>query len=203
MSRGYPITTPKQKLNLWSGGEKKEGPPVKAKVVPSIGKVMITVFWDCDGIILIDYLPAGNTIHAEYFSNLLNGPLRKALAKERPGKLHARPLLQMDNARPHTARQTMAAVADLKWELLPHPAYSPDLAPSDYHLFGKLKEPLRGTHYESLKALQSDLKKWIRDTPKEFFEAGLKLLPKRWQKCLELRGDYIEKFHNECDDQTD
>ena len=40
------------------------------------------------------------------------------------------------------------------WEVLPHPPYSPDLAPSDYHLFGFVKNHMRDQHYETNEALQ-------------------------------------------------
>lgn len=188
-----PYFNPETKEQSKEWRRRGEGPPIKARRVPSVGKVMITVFWDCDGIILIDYLPKGRTINSEYYSGLLKGPLRKALKEKRPGKLRLRPLLQQDNARPHTARQTIDTIADLRWELLPHPAYSPDLAPSDYHLFGELKDPLRGIHFESLKAIQKAVNDWILGTPQKFFENGLKKLVPRWHKCIELKGDYIEK----------
>jgi histone-lysine N-methyltransferase SETMAR len=161
---------------------------------------MITVFWDCEGIILIDYLPQGRTINADYYSDLLKGPLHEALKKKRCRKLHLRPLLQQDNARPHTARRTIDVIAELKWELLPHPPYSPDLAPSDYHLFGELKKPLRGIHFDSLKAVQKAVNNWVSSTPEKFFENGLKKLIKHWYKCIELKGDYVEKFDIEIND---
>ena len=88
----------------------------------------------------------------------------------------------------------MAAIADLWWELLPHPAYSPDLAPSDFWLFSELKKPLRGHGYETLKELKLDCKKWILGTPAEFFNQGLKKLVGRWERCIEMNGNYIEKF---------
>lgn len=156
---------------------------------------MVTVFWDCDGIILIDYLPQGATINAQYYSDLLKGPVVKALQEKRPGKLEARPLLQHDNARPHTARATMATIAELGWEMLPHPPYSPDLAPSDYHLFGPFKLPLRGTHYPDLNSMKRDIRKWEKDTPIDFFAGGLRKLVDRWRLCIRLKGDYIEKCH--------
>jgi transposase len=47
-----------------------------------------------------------------------------------------------DNARPHSANQTTATLRSFKWEVLQHPPYSPDLAPSDFNLFGPLKHHL-------------------------------------------------------------
>ena len=195
-----PFFNPETKQQSKQWRKPQEGAPTKAMAVPSVSKVMITVFWDCEGIILIDYLPRGATINAEYYASLLEGPLRDALRKKRPGKLSAKPILQHDNARPHTARLTMEAVKRLGWELLPHPAYSPDLAPSDYHLFGELKKPLRGIHYADQNDLKCDVQKWVRSTPKQFFETGLRKLVERWDKCIKLRGDYVEKCNNNDDD---
>ena len=169
-----------------------ETPPVKAKATPSAGKVMMTVFWDCEGLIEISYLPRGETINADYYIEQLNR-LHAALKKSRPGKLHQRILLQHDNARPHTAKKTIAALREKNWELLPHPPYSPDLAPSDFWLFGPLKSGLRGKKYETLKAIQSDVKKWFLAQDKDWFKRGIQSLEKRWEKCVERDGDYVEK----------
>ena len=124
-----------------------ERTPVKAKVMPSQKKVMMTVFWNCDGVILIDYLPKNVNINSVYYSNLLRNDLRAALKNKRRGKLTSIPLLQQDNATPHTAALTVNTVQQMGWTLLPHPPYSPDLAPSDFHLFSALKKPLRGKHF--------------------------------------------------------
>ena len=102
-------------------------------------------------------------------------------------------LLLHDNARPHTANRTWAAIEKLGWTVLPHPPYSPDLAPSDFHLFGKLKESLRGNHYASIDDVRSAVNAWIKQTPKGFFEAGIYKLVLRWQKCIAGEGDYVEK----------
>jgi hypothetical protein len=55
-------------------------------------------------------------------------------------------LLLRDNARPHTARAKIEALETQKSEVLSHPPYSPDLAPSDFHSFPHLKWDLKGTH---------------------------------------------------------
>jgi histone-lysine N-methyltransferase SETMAR len=48
-------------------------------------------------------------------------------------------LLQHDNPRPLTNLKTREAITKFGWTVLPHPPYSPDLAPSDFHLFGAVK----------------------------------------------------------------
>lgn len=188
-----PYYNPETKAQSMTWVKKGEKPPVKAKSAPSVGKVMVTVFWDCEGLIEISYLPPGQTINADYYIAQLDH-LHQALKSERPGKLHRRILLQHDNARPHTARKTLAAIRDKNWELLPHPPYSPDLAPSDFWLFGPMKNALRGKRYEGLKEIQSDVKKWFRGQDKDWFAEGIRSLTKRWEKCIDNGGDYVEKM---------
>lgn len=94
----------KSQFKEWRRPE--EGPPLKARAVSSVGKLMFTVFWDYERIIFMSYLAKDTTIIAEYYSSLLSGRLRQAPVKKRPGKLHNLPFFQKDNARPHTARKT-------------------------------------------------------------------------------------------------
>ena len=64
-----------------------------------------------------------------------------------------------DNARPHTAALTMETLRKLKWDVLPHLPYSPDLAPSDFYLFGPLKEFLGGKKFQSTNEITQACKK--------------------------------------------
>ena len=69
--------------------------------------------------------------------------LRRAIQNKGRGMLSATILLPHDNARPHSAAQTQDLITSFKWEQMDHPPYSPDLTPSDYHLFVHLKGPGR------------------------------------------------------------
>ena len=122
--------------------------PKKFKTQPSTGKVMATVFWDAKGVIMLDFLPKRSTITGVYYANLLD-QLRTAVHEKRRGKLSKGVLLQQDNARVHTCKVAMDAVERNGYELIPHPAYSPDLAPSDFFLFPNLKKDIRGLHFRS------------------------------------------------------
>jgi len=107
-------------------------------VQKSAGKVLASIFWDQDGILLIAYLPKGQTINAECYSSL-QVQLKDILLEKRQGKVIKGILFLHDNAPAHRALATQKKMAYLGFQCLGHPTYSPDLAPSDYHLFPELK----------------------------------------------------------------
>jgi len=104
----------------------------------SAGKVLASIFWDQDGI-LIDYLPKGQSINAEYYSSLLM-QLKDILKEKRCGKFTKGVLFLQDNAPAHLALSTQKKLAYLGFHCLDHPPFSADLAPSDYHLFPGLRK---------------------------------------------------------------
>jgi len=120
--------------------------PKKVKTTFSAGKVTATIFWDPKGVLYVDFLTEHRTINAEYYSALLEGPVKTTIRNKRRRAQTSESFLQ-DNARPNVAACTMDTIQKLKWNVPPHPPYSPDLAPSDYHLFGPLKGHLGGTRF--------------------------------------------------------
>lgn len=97
---------------------------------------MTSVFWDANGIIFIDYLEKGKTINSDYYMVLLDR------LKKRPHMKKKKVIFHQDNAPCHKSIKTMTKFNELGFQLLPHPPYSPDLAPSDYWLFADLKKML-------------------------------------------------------------
>jgi transposase len=102
-------------------------------------------------------------------------------------------LLLHDNARPHTAPATIEALKTLKFEVLSHPPYSPDLAPSDFHFFPHLKRDLKGTRFTSDDEVKQSMMSWIKQRTPEFFIDGMRKLVLSWEKCIEQQDDYVEK----------
>jgi transposase len=102
-------------------------------------------------------------------------------------------LLLRDSARPHTARATIGALETLKFEVFSHLPYSPDLAPSDFHVFPHLKRNLKGIHFTSDDKAKQAVTSWIKQITPEFFIDGMRKLVLRWEKCIERQGDYVEK----------
>ena len=152
--------------------------PKKFKTQPSAGKVMATVFWDTKGVIMLDLLPKRSTITGVYYANLLD-QLRTAIHEKCPGKLSKGVLLQQDNARVHTCKVAMDAVERNGYELIPHPAYSPDLSPSDF-LFPNLKKDIRGLHFWSDEEVMMAVEEWVNGKYPDFFSSGLMALEHRW-----------------------
>ena len=113
-----------------------------------------TVCWQADGQCILGrkrYYHVGLFTQEKYntgvyYANLLD-QLRTAIREKRQGKLSKGVLLQQDNARVHTCKVAMDAVERNGYELIPHPAYSPDLAPCELFLFPNLKKDIRGLHF--------------------------------------------------------
>ena len=98
-------------------------------------KVLLCVWWDWQGIIHYELLPYGQTLNSDLYCQQLDR-LNAALMQKRPSLINrCRIVFHQDNARPHTSLVTRQKLRELGWEILLHPPYSPDLAPSDYHLF--------------------------------------------------------------------
>jgi histone-lysine N-methyltransferase SETMAR len=165
----------------------------KFKATPSAGKVTVTVFWDSQGVLLAHFKKCGvNMNSASYCKVLLK--LRDEIRRKRPGHLARGALLHHDNARPHTARATQEIIQELQWELPEHPPYSPDLVASDFHLFGLLKNRLGGKRFADYEEVETEVWKWLRQQSKDFCAAGSEALVKRWDKCINVGGGYVEKW---------
>ena len=134
----------------------------------SAGKFLASIFWDQDGILLTDYLLKGQTINTEYYSSLLV-QLKYILKEKRCGKVTKSVFFLHDNAPAHWALATHKKLAYLGFRCLDHPPYSPDLAPSDYHLFLGLKKQLKGRHFSSDAEVTAAMKTWLDRQPSNFF----------------------------------
>jgi len=141
---------------------------------------------------MTNYLSKGFTVTGAYYANELR-ELREALKSKRRGKLRRGVLLLHDNAPAHTAGVATSVAAECGYELLPHPPYSPDLAPSDFYLFPLLKEHLRGRQYANNNDIIQSVEDFLEVQGEQFFQTGIQKLQKRWNKCIEVQGDYVEK----------
>jgi len=140
--------------------DRDEPAPSVPRVGPHPRRHLLTVWWCVHGIVHYELLREG-TITADFYSQQL---LRVELeirenfqALLNSGKI----VLLHDNARPHIARTTRDTVDSLGWEILPHPPYSPDISPCDFHLFRSMKHYFRGLDHQSYEELVASLKSFF------------------------------------------
>jgi histone-lysine N-methyltransferase SETMAR len=82
---------------------------------------------------------------------------------------------------------------DLWYELLEHPPYSSDLAPSGFCLFPKLNLFLAGQHFSLNQKVIAAVEGYFADLMKNHYWDGIMALEHCWNKCISLKGEYVEK----------
>ena len=167
-----------------------KGTPAQAQPRPEIHqkKLMLCVWWDVSGVIYWEMLNPNQTINADLYCTQLQ-KLADAISQKRPNLKKIRFL--HDNARPHTAKKTREKLLQLQWEVLIHPPYSPDLAPSDFYLFCSLQNFLKNKHFRSDDELKMAVDEFFRSKSTIFFRKGIHELPNRWQQVINSNGDYF------------
>lgn len=89
-------------------------------------------------------------------------------------------VFHQDNARPHTARITLETIARLQWEVLPHPLYSIDLAPNEYHLYLTLDNHIRCRRFENREVLEYEVIHFSNSEKQDFYKNGIYDLVSKW-----------------------
>ncbi|KAF2362768.1 Transposase type 1 [Trinorchestia longiramus] len=157
-------------------------------------KIMVTVWWSAIGVIHYSFLGVNETINAERYCNYL-AVMHARLSEKRPALVNRRgPILLHDNVRPHVARMTVQKLRELGYETLtlPHSPYSPDLLPTDYHLFQHLSTFLDGKTFRSKQEVETTFKDFVTSQPLTFYPQGINNLVVRWQRCIASQGSYFD-----------
>jgi histone-lysine N-methyltransferase SETMAR len=166
-----------------------EKPALKMKSGTSHRRcLMLTVFWDSHGLIKLDFADKTVKLNSAYYVSLI-AETRSLRRKPRGSPLW---LLQ-DNAPIHKSALSTAAIDDAGFHIVPHPPYSPDLAPSDFWLFRHLKKAIRGKLFNSPEEVRADVMNFFAECDSNFFKNAFSELVVRWQKCVANNGSYIEK----------
>ncbi|UYV65632.1 hypothetical protein LAZ67_3004911 [Cordylochernes scorpioides] len=149
---GYDVET-KAQSSQWKLPH--EPRPKKARQVRPNVKVLLTVFFDCRGVVHHEFLPQGRTKRPDLWKN-------------------KNWLLHHDNAPAHTLLLVRDFLAKNNTLMMPQPPYSPDLAPCDFFLFPKLKRPMKGRCYATLDEIKTaskeELKKILKNDFLKYFE---------------------------------
>ena len=143
--------------------------PKKARQSKSTHKHLMIPFFDSTGMIYMYWVPIEQTVNKEYYVEVLR-EFRKRFRRKRPalfksGQWH----FQQDNAPVHNSILVTDYSTKMGIKTVPHPPYSPDLAPYDFWLFPKLKENLRGCRYETIEEIKEAVMKVIDTLIQEDF----------------------------------
>lgn len=180
--------TPTRGLWLPEDAEAPEG----QKATHYAPKTMIVVFWNVHGPLVIEAVPCGASATGEYFKNEIIAKLCASKAFKEAKKAGKKFWVHMDNAPIHRAATVTQEMERMGLHRAPHPPYSPDLAPSDFYLFGALKSRIRGIEFRDSEAI----KEWIVDAferiPPDELRRVFRLWMWRLQACAELGGHYVE-----------
>ncbi len=101
------------------------------------------------------------------------------------------PILLHDNARPHTPNQTKKCLSELNFEVLPHPPYSPDMPPTDFHIFRSLQHFLAEKIFNDIEEAKNCLHDFFASKHWDFYYNGMHKLKQRWRKISLSNGLYI------------
>ncbi|UYV83324.1 hypothetical protein LAZ67_23000527, partial [Cordylochernes scorpioides] len=171
----------------------EENAPKMAKVTISAEKVMAIVFWDCKGVLLVDYLPPNTTVNAARYCEALT-KLRAAIKRKRPGLLSRKVLPSM----------TMLAHAQLErpkrcWKTsngkISHIHLILWILPQTTTLLH-----LGGKDFANDDEVQAEANHWLRKQDTAWYNSGIKKLLQRYQKCLDRNSEYVEKSDEEVID---
>ncbi|GFY77193.1 mariner Mos1 transposase [Trichonephila inaurata madagascariensis] len=166
-------------------------PPKKFRAVKSAHKVLLTVFFEVQDPLLVEFLEHRKSIYSDVYCEAFRR-LRSSIKNKRPGLLTEGVVLLHNSARPHVSRVTQMELDKFKWETLDHPPYSPDMSPCDSHVFGPQKKHLKGKRFNSGDVLKDTVKHWVSSQPQEFWEQGILRLVHQWDRCAQAYGIYFE-----------
>ena len=149
----------------------------KPRVKPDLhSKTMICVWWDWEGMVHWKMLERNATVNKELYIAQLHR-VNEAIQLKSPHQ-QGQTILLHENARPHVAQVIKATHQELEWEVLQHPLYSPDLAPTDYYLFRSLSNHMRGVTFNNEEDLKNWLNKFFDTRPRDFWHNGIDKLVK-------------------------
>jgi len=163
--------------------------PKKARQVRSNIKSMLIIFFDIRGIVHKEFVPPGQTVNGNFYCEVLRR-LRENVRRKWPEMWkNGEWLLHHDNAPANTSLLVREFLTKNNMTTVPHPAYSPDLAPCIFYMFPKMKLQLKGRRLVSIEEIQAKSQQVLHTlTPADFNECFQKW-QNRWDSCDYFEGD--------------
>ena len=130
--------------------------------------------------VIVFFSPCGKTVTGDHYRQQLI-KLNQALKRKRLewGNRTHKIILLYDNARPHVAKPVKTYLEHIKWDVLPHAPYSPDLAPSGYYSFRSMQRGISQQHFKSYEEVKNWIDEWLASKDERWYWEGIHQLPKR------------------------
>lgn len=180
----------KESNKVWV--EKGENRPQIVRTAQNSKKRMFCFFFTVDGVIARIVVEKGKTINGELYRNHILPEVFSNFMKKKGRATVRDVMLHHDNAAPHKAALVTEYLREERVKLLPHPPYSPDLAPCDFYLFPKIKKELGGRRFDSIENLSRAIQAIVDNIPKEEYYNSFQKWQNRLKKCIEVEGEYFE-----------
>ena len=179
------LRNPRHSMWILSGSQC----PTRERTTIGAKKIMVTVIWSPTGMKSIVRLPSGQRFTKKFFVDVVIKDIKNYLRKHNPSHYHKGITLHIDNASSHRVDTELSAEGI---DRMVHPPYSPDLAPSDFFLFGYLKTMLEGHFFESEDDLFNKVVEILRSIPTDTLKRVYYEWMNRLQKCIDSGGEYVE-----------
>ena len=157
-----------------------------------VGRDFLQFFFNHEGPVTVDILPKKSTMTGKYYSENVLPKVVSKVNESRPLTGTSRIMILHDNVSAHKTGAVTQYLSENRISTLPHPAYSPDLAPYDFWLFPKLKELLAGNKYTRAQDLSKAVNSELRGILKEEYHTAFDKWRRRLQMCVERGGEYFE-----------
>lgn len=187
----YDIQTKRQSMDLKAPASPRMK---KAKMSKFEFKVTFIVFFDIKGIVMTEWVLEDKTVtHTDSLKVLAT--FQKQVRVKRPEIWKNKTwFLHHNNALTHTL-SVKRYLATGSIPILKHPSYSPDLAPSDYFLYPKIKSALKGTRFKTTEEMKQKSAELLNTLTKEDFQYCFTQWKKRMEQCVAMKGEFVEGDH--------
>jgi hypothetical protein len=154
-------------------------------------KHMLTIFWSTTRPLVEDWSPTNASFNSSYFCEVIVPRLASAVFPDQAGQRKRRVYLHIDNARPHNSRKSLQCVADNNVKRMPHPPYSPDIAPSDSYLFDIVKQRVQTCEGQSFEVLQENVREILSSIGRDELEATMRAWMERLRRVTATGRDSV------------
>jgi len=181
-------STTKRQSSEWHTSESP--PPKAARMSKSREKSMLIIFFYSKGIVHKEFVPPGETVNQTFYLEVLE--CFRNRVRHVCGETADKWFLHHNNVPSHTSFAVRKFLAQNKITTLPHPPYSPDLAPCDFFLFPKQKSHLKGHHFGTAENIQAAATRVLNNISSEDFLQCYEERQQRWNRCILSQGAYFE-----------